>query len=380
MHFSRFIVYTLMFLYVPLILALVAGMIWLGYVLTSTAVFIWRSPLILMLVLVLDATMFASCIILLFGLLPLILHNPSDHVPGIEIRESEHPKLFEVLRRIAARMETAVPAGFYLHHGRGASIAELLLKDETGRTVRKRSLMFGAALVLELRADEFITILCHEIAHAAGGDTWLGQFSQRFYRSMILAIGGHMLESPDGQKPGLFATAMQYLLLGYFLLFALFFRMEDRAQELRADRLAAEICGATVTRNTLIRIAALSSFDSLDPWRIANQLALHEKPVENLFDHYRKARAAISDSRLTAAENNVLLTPHTLWSTHPRITDRIRVISSVHARGVSSPLPATTLFNDWPRLEQMLSDEIMVFARAIHAARLKMLDRDLRRA
>lgn len=379
MRLARFMVYTLMFLYIPLILAMVAGMIWLGYTLTSAVFLTWRFPLAVLLVLALDTTLLASCVILLFGLLPLILRDSTEHAPGIEIRESENPRLFAVLRRIAARMETTVPNRFYLHHGRGASIGEMKLHDETGRPIRQRVLQFGAALVLELRADEFIAILCHEIAHAAGGDTRLSRFAMRFYTSMMLAIGGHMEDSPDGRGPGLFATAMQYLLLGYFLLFSLFFRMEDRAQELRADRRAAEVCGAEVTRNALIRVAALASFDTLDPWKIANRLAEREEPVQNLFDHYRKARAAISPARLTAAENDVLLTPHTLWSTHPRVTDRIKVIGSVTSRGISAAQPATALFTDWPRLEQTLSDEVMLFATAIHAAKLKKLDRDLRR-
>lgn len=378
MRFARMMTLVLMILYVPMILGLVAGMLWVGYSVTAMVFRGMLFPFVIVLTIALDMTIVGSSLILLIGLLPLFFRAPPESPPGIEIREVQHPRLFKVIRRVSARLGTSAPDVFYLHGEHDAGIGDLWLRDANGRAHGRRALSFGVPFVLELRVDEFLAVLCHEIAHASGGDTLMSRRASRFFTSLGIAIGGHSAATPDEQGPGLFELAVQYFLYGYFLLFAYFYQMDNRARELRADRLAAEVCGAQAMRGALIRIAALCEFNQLNSWFIADQLAQRELPVQNLFDQYRTNRAGITSTRFAAAENQVMLEPHTVWSSHPRITDRIRVISTVDSKGISSARPATELFTDWPRLERMISDSIMEVMQIKHMIRLRKLDRALR--
>lgn len=378
MRIARLIVYVLMFLYLPFIFGLIAAMAWGAYSLTVAASRGKLSPFLIVSVVAVDFTVLGSTILLLFGLLPLFFHGPPSPPPGILIREGQHPRLFKLIQRVVARLGIDVPDAFFLDSSIGAGIGEIRLIGPNGEVRNQRVLIFGAELVIELQVDEFTAILCHEIAHASGGDTVLARRAHRFFRSMGAAIESHSSDSLDQEGPGFIASTIRYLLMAYFHLFAYFYQMDNRARELRADRLAAEVCGASNMRNALIRIAALDGFLQLNGFHIANQLAQREEPVENLFDQYRKNRAAITPARLSAAESNVMLTPHTIWSSHPRITDRIKVISAVESKGISAPQPATSLFTDWPNIERRISDELMKLMQELHKHRLKALDAALR--
>jgi Zn-dependent protease with chaperone function len=121
----------------------------------------------------------------LAGLLPLICRYEPLQVSGIRLERRRHPKFAALVDRLGKRLVTRAPDLRVLNFGDGAGIADADASlDDQPVARRARLLYVGAGLVVHTRIDELATILCHEIVHAATGDTRMCKIAGRLFTSL----------------------------------------------------------------------------------------------------------------------------------------------------------------------------------------------------
>lgn len=362
---NRAALYATLLLYVPLTLALAGGLVVVCVVLVRYCG-LWFIGLAL--------TAVGLALLLLFGLLPLFFRHVDHDAPGLPLRDDQHPKFFELLRRIAKRLKARPPDVVFVEPCHAGWIADRTIVDRDGRQLRGvRTLCFGAGNVIDCNIDEFTTLLCHELAHAAAGDTWMARLSGRFFESMALAIaaaGGSGSHDP----PSLLARSIAWLLMGYFYLFALLYLRDSRARELRADRAAAEIFGPERTRRMLMKAHLLQFIPEATVDSVIGFYAENDVEVMNLYDEYRRRRARLPAVRIAAAENQMFMSPPSVWSTHPSLAQRFRALGDSTAAEWDAGRPAAQLFRDWPAIERQLSHMVIELARAGHRLHMRAID------
>lgn len=337
-------------LIVAIAVGLSAGAVWLLFRLPSA----WVIAMALMSI-VTSVTLLAS-LALLFWRLQL----PAPF--GLWLRRDSNRTAFELIDRVARRLRITPPELVVILPGMEASISPVDL-EEDGRRRKAHALVIGAQDVLNSNVSEFTATICHELAHAAAGDTRLGRILHRFYLSLVSAAS--VREDEESDVFSLPAWLAHLTVAGFLHLFTLLYLANSRAQEYRADRVAAQICGPQRTRDMLRKTIRVGHLPELDIWTIAAKAVNMEPQPKNLYDILRERMRSVPKTRLEAAENEAFQAPASVWHTHPNLADRFRRLSEVSGPELASERPASDLFTDWARIEKSLSEMVMDFA-AIH--------------
>lgn len=370
--------FTVIAMYVPFVLACAAGLAYVAYLLTAMLFSHWEygGRLGAALVFSFDLAALMLILLLLLGLLPLFFRRDAEAVWGLTLDPQQHLRLFRLLERICTRLQCRPPDRVVLHPTEETWIGDVDLRDDNGAVQRaQRVLILGAGLIVHLRADEFTTVLCHEIAHAATGDTAFGRFSERFYRSQMTALGA---TDYDNESP-LIQRLVHWLLIGYFLLFLLAYASDSRRREWRADRMAAEICGPQNVRHTLIKTHLAGYVPELTMQSMYMEFAQKSSEMENIYSEYRRRWKELPERMRTDAENRMFLEQPQRLSTHPVLAQRIKALNDVEAKELNLAQPATALFGEWESLEARMTQTLLPMLRAAYEEHLKQMDRQLRR-
>jgi hypothetical protein len=385
-YVNRLILWVMMVLYVPLIVGVVVALCAGGYFITAFVVkravdfrpgWIWSAVGAL----AVDLCILGISLMLLLGLVPLLFRRVMPEGGGLRLRATDHPTLFQLISRFCKRFGTRQPDEVYLTPLDDTAIGDLTVEDEGGQ-IRKniRTLWLGAALVVHLRADEFGTVLCHELAHAATGDTRFSQTADRFFRSMAAAIELRQAEpDPDDTfMDRLLGGVIVYLLIAYYSLFRLFYTCDSRWRELRADRMSAEVCGPQNVRNALIRSCLCETVPELRLQDLFMEYFVNERDVQNVYREYRNRWKNLPAARVQEVENAIFMYRRSAWDSHPSMPERIRALRRVTAKEWVVDKPATALFHNWSALERAITRELVTWGRSAFAAHLERLDRELR--
>jgi Zn-dependent protease with chaperone function len=175
------------------------------------------------------------------------------HVVGIKVTEAEQPALWARIRELAVQVGTRAPRRLYLVPDVNAAVWEntRLLGLIPGR----RQMMIGVPLLMALTPAQLDAILAHELGHYGNRDTRLGGLVGRTRQSVLAAVRAagrrRRFDLPGG---GLFFAIFQW----YAKVVLRTTQEASRAQELAADRVAAQIAGPATT------IAALGELRGID--------------------------------------------------------------------------------------------------------------------
>ena len=328
----------------------------------------------------LDLAVVGTSLLILLGLVPIVFRDVNEPVSGVRLEKGDHKTLFALLERYCKRLGTRMPDEAILTPFGETRIREVAVGDEKG-TVRRnvRTLVIGAAHVVHLRVDEFGTILCHELAHAATGDTRFFRRIERFFNSMAAALYLTSDEDLEGEESGLLQKLTYWGLLAYYYAFAVVYFADSRRREYRADRISAEVCGPQNVRNMLIKIHLPEYLPELSIEKVFIDFAESDRKIKtNLYDEHRKRWSAMAQPNRTTAENQMFLERHGLWSSHPSLTCRMRNLANVEADEWALDKPAARLFAKWSKLEEKMSDELVAWGRREFAEHIDSLDRELR--
>jgi Zn-dependent protease with chaperone function len=158
----------------------------------------------------------------------IFVPRPAFHAPGPEIHADEQPELFALIRDVAARMKTRMPAHVYMIPDVNAFVAEVGGFLGVGST---RVMGIGLGLLHVDDVSNLKATLAHEFGHYAGGHTRLGGVvyaARAAIANVVESLGDRALSKP-------------FELYGRFYLRIT--RALGRAQELEADRAGIEIAG-----------------------------------------------------------------------------------------------------------------------------------------
>lgn len=273
-----------------------------------------------------------------------------DEIEGELLSEADAPRLWNRIRQMAARANTAPPDNVI------AGIDTNFFVTEESCTVgsqkvRGRTLFVSIPLLRILDDTEADAVLAHELAHLGGGDT------------RTSALLGPKLRQFDlytwQMRSGGLTIVAHYLLRLYRMAFEFALARDSREREHLADRLAAELTAPRAIVHSLIKISAYGGYrnqveDTLfaQSRQFNGQLGIARFVAEGL-----RPYAGTSEflERMKTAD-----IPHP-YDSHPALTERMRSVGhhldeSQYAAIVAAN-PQVTWVDDMPtapRIEERL--------------------------
>ncbi|MFD0394596.1 M48 family metalloprotease [Streptomyces nogalater] len=321
----------------------------------------------------------------------LMLRTPKgEDPPGLPVTDTDEPRLWALVRELAAAAGTRAPDRVLLTGEVNASVSEdpRLL----GLLPGPRRLTLGVPLLTGLTEAQLRSVLAHEFGHFTGGDTRLSALVVRG-RVQIGRVIGQFHAKADGKvaadrarqerasakrvakgrkakeidTTGVGATyrTMARIYTAYGKLYLRASLSTARGQEYAADLTAARIAGRDATASALREIPALSASHDfyLDSYAT---LGLHARllpPRGEFFGGFgrllsargperRAARGAAGDAGDAAGP----------YDSHPPIADRVRRIEALPADGRTDEArgAALALLTDPERTLGALEDAVLL--------------------
>lgn len=231
--------------------------------------------------------------------------------PGVELKESEHPALFDEINKIARAAGQLMPEDVYLNLQFNAAVS--LVESRMGFGGR-RILIIGMPLMQLLTIEEFRSVVAHEFGHFHGGETKLGPFIYQT-RGAI----GRTIVALEQRKSWL---SFIFKIFGNYYL-----RVShgiSRVQEYAADQLAANIAGARVAAASLAKLGPGSqlyeSYLNTEFLPVLQQ-GFHVPFVDGLNTFMQTPRAVEASRRIY--EFTLKSTADSPYDTHPSTPARI---------------------------------------------------------
>lgn len=290
----------------------------------------------------------------------LMLRTPKgEDGPGIPVAEADEPRLWALVRDIAAAAGTRAPDRIVLTGEVNAAVSEnpRLL----GLLPGPRRLYLGVPLLTGLTEAQLRSVLAHEFGHFTGGDTRLSALVVRG-RVQIGRVIGQFHEKADdkvaadrarqerksaervarGKKAkqvdttGVGATyrtmARIYTAYGKFYLRASL--STARGQEFAADLTAARIAGRDATASALREIPVLSASHDfyLESYATLGLQARLLPPRGEFFGGFGRLLTA-RELELADLRSQLPEEPAGPYDSHPPIAERVRRIEALAADG-----------------------------------------------
>ncbi|MEU7559249.1 M48 family metalloprotease [Streptomyces eurythermus] len=319
----------------------------------------------------------------------LMLRTPKgEDPPGLPVTDADEPRLWALVRELAAAAGTRAPDRILLTGEVNASVSEdpRLL----GLLPGPRRLTLGVPLLIGLTEAQLRSVLAHEFGHFTGGDTRLSALVVRG-RVQIGRVIGQFHAKADGKvaadrarqerasakrvakgrkakeidTTGVGATyrTMARIYTAYGKLYLRASLSTARGQEYAADLTAARIAGRDATASALREIPALSASHDfyLDSYAT---LGLHARllpPRGEFFGGFGRLLTARGPepAGLRAELPEMPVGP---YDSHPPIADRVRRIEALPADGRTDEArgSALTLLTDPERTLGALEDAVLL--------------------
>jgi Zn-dependent protease with chaperone function len=350
----------LLWLYLPLLLALCGLMGWLIFLLVQgivnfTCVLVVAAPLIGLL---------AGTLLQVLLSLPILLQRPPE-VTGIEIglpAELTAP-VFRLVGKIGRKHELRLPDEIRV----GADTVAHVYEDSRGQ----RILVLGGIAIAAFSQTALAGVIAHELAHFTAGDTRLSRRAAR---------RGLLMQLLDLHFHGQLAAALNplvWIIRLYHLLFRVVWAADSRRQEFAADRLQVEHAGKETAAAALVLLHVTQRL----PWvRLSSIAKVHvasNEPMEQIFaEHWRRAQAVTKDEWEEACTKE-LKRKTEIFDTHPCLRDRLKAMGISPKKAFKLILdqqgpPARDLFPEWKQIEKLLTEELLALYREEYLAKREL--------
>ncbi|MFG2930222.1 M48 family metalloprotease [Streptomyces achromogenes] len=319
----------------------------------------------------------------------LMLRTPKgEDPPGLPVTDADEPRLWALVRELAAAAGTRAPDRILLTGEVNASVSEepRLL----GLLPGPRRLTLGVPLLIGLTEAQLRSVLAHEYGHFTGGDTRLSALVVRG-RVQIGRVIGQFHAKADGKvaadrarqerasakrvakgrkakeidTTGVGATyrTMARIYTAYGKLYLRASLSTARGQEYAADLTAARIAGRDATASALREIPALSASHDfyLDSYATLGLQARLLPPRGEFFGGFGRLLAA-RESEPAKPRAELPEMPVGPYDSHPPIADRVRRIEALPADGRADEArgAALTLLADPERTLGALEDAVLL--------------------
>ncbi|WP_316779236.1 M48 family metallopeptidase [Streptomyces sasae] len=352
-----------------------------------------------------------------------MLRTPRGEGPaGLPVTEADEPRLWALVRELAAATGTRAPDTIVLTGDVNAAVSEepRLLGLRPG----PRRLYLGVPLLTGLTEAQLKSVLAHEYGHFTGGDTRLSALVVRG-RVQIGRTVGHFHAKADGREAaerarqekaaakrtakgkkakeidtagaGVTYRMMAAIYTAYAKLYMRATLSTARAQEYAADLAAARIAGRDATASALREIPILATAHDfyLESYATLGVQARRLPPRGQFFGGFGRMLTA-REAELARMREMLPTEPRSPYDSHPPIANRVLRIEELPAdgRGEEADGPALAVLADPARTlaaleDAVLTDEVRKFEHAPEweqlldssmAAGLASLDTPLHRA
>jgi Zn-dependent protease with chaperone function len=269
---------------------------------------------------------------------------------GIEIERVRAPALYEAIEQMRRAMRAPRVHRVLLQHDLNAGVVQHPRLGLLGW--HENVLFLGLPLLQSLDEEQFRGVLAHEFGHLAGAHSRFGGWIQRLELSWRRLL--ERLEREEHWSTFVFRPFFRW----YAPYFAAYTFVLRRANELQADRDAAELSSARALGDALVSLD-LKGTDLEQRFWPGLQSLVSERPEPDVAPYTRmRTRLARGPERADAEFwlPQYLAQRTTLDDTHPCLADRLAAL------GVDPRIP--------PPLEQSAADQLLGDAHAELARRL----------
>ncbi|MFG2354080.1 M48 family metalloprotease [Streptomyces sp. NPDC048521] len=327
-----------------------------------------------------------------------MLRTPKDEDgPGVTVTEADEPRLWALVRELAAAAGTRAPDRILLTGEVNAAVSEepRLL----GLLPGPRRLYLGVPLLTGLTEAQLRAVLAHEYGHFTGGDTRLSALVVRGRVQIGRVIGQFHAKANDkvtadrarqeqaaakrvakGKKAkevdtsGVGATyrMMAAIYTAYGKLYLRASLSTARGQEYAADLTAARIAGRDATASALREIPVLATSHDfyLDSYATLGLSARLLPPRGQFFGGFGRLLTA-REPELVKLRAELPEEPASPYDSHPPMAERVRRIEALPADGRTDEAKGSALSlltapeRTLDALEDaVLADEVRAFPRA----------------
>ncbi|WP_369225018.1 M48 family metalloprotease [Streptomyces sp. R39] len=327
-----------------------------------------------------------------------MLRTPKGEAPpGLPVTAADEPRLWALLRELAAATGTRAPDAVVLTGDVNAAVSEepRLLGLRPG----PRRLYLGVPLLTGLTEARLKAVLAHEYGHFTGGDTRLSALAVRGRVQIGRTVGhfharadstaaaerarqekaaarrtakGKRAKEIDTGGAGITYRLMAAVYTAYAKLYMRATLTTARAQEYAADLTAARVAGRDATASALREIQVLSAAHGfyLDSYATLGLAARRLPPRGQYFGGFGRMLTA-REAELAGLREELPTEPASPYDSHPPIADRVRRIEALPAdgRGTQDTGPALALLADPGRTlaaleDAALTDDVRQFERA----------------
>lgn len=287
-----------------------------------------------------------------------VIKPPAVAVPGIPVSDSQCPRLWKLVREIAAALGTQPPDNIVLGTEPTFYVVDVAAVSLVG-PLSRRTLYCSTSLSRILTDDELKAVVGHELAHFAGDDL---VFTRRFgpiYHGLTEALVNMSSDRGGGFFVRLAQLPAQAIYAYLLFAFAKAEREIARSRELEADRSGAAIATPEALATALIKLHAFQVLWSDVQDEIVESMGGNE-PVHNAGELFADwAREYATPGALQDLAN--LHTAHPI-DTHPALGERLQSLGVTLEVLTNSVLdlklerPATELMNDFESLELAITE------------------------
>ena len=367
----RVVLSILLFLLFYLVLIMLSIWLLLATIDWARALIEWRPSL---LPIVLGAGLVALGAMCVIFTIKFIFSKTIDDDPlRHQITETEHPKLFEFIRRLAGETKTSLPKKIFISPGVNAAVFYNSSFWSLFFPVPK-NLEIGLGLVNTLNISEFKAVLAHEFGHFSQRSMRLGSYIYTVNRVIFNLVferdnWDSWLEEwiERGGITGIFG-AITFLIvqivrgllsIAYGLVNAAYSRLSVEMEH-HADLVAVSVSGNTSFLSAM-RKSELSTAGYEAMQSILVRLSGEEKCLPNMYEGHtalniylarqqglevRNDQVRISDEDLHLLVSRSRVNYKDQWASHPELIDRERFVSRVSLEGELILDSAWILFND----------------------------------
>ncbi len=307
-----------------------AMVVWLSFWLTA---YFWHSYYIKLIAI----AGIAAAAAVFYAVYTLFKTLPSgNEIEGELIAEADAPRLWERIRQLAGRVQTAPPDQIVAGIDTNFFVTEAPC-EVRGRTLNGRTLFVSIPLLRVLDQTEADAVLAHELAHLGGGDT----------RSSA-ALGPKLLQFDqytwNMRGAGLTIVA-HYLLRLYRMIFAFALARDSREREYKADRVAAGLTAPSAIVQSLIKISAYASYRNDVEQKLFEQNRQHDGALGIAgFVAAGLPPYASSDAFIEAMKTADV--PHP-YDSHPPLLERMRNVGHHVPESAYGAIVATAPQASW---------------------------------
>jgi heat shock protein HtpX len=263
--------------------------------------------------------------------------------PGPMLSPETSPRLFEMLRDVAARTEQAMPAEVFLVVDVNAWVAQ---RGGLMGVGSRRVMGLGLPLMESLSVSQLRAVIAHEFGHYHAGDTALGPWLYATQKTIHRTLQNMQTHS----------RYLTFFFKWYAFGFARVTHAISRRQELVADALAAQIAGVEAMIGGLTNLHG-ADVAFMPYWQTEVQPILDNgfrPPIAHGFRTFL-AQPNIAQFVTKEIEANLASGVAGKYDSHPPLRERVAALRAMpHATGTSDDALSTTLLGSLEAEEERL--------------------------